>query len=132
MLAGIAPAQTTTAVGVNPFVCRNNPLTGPCSFYGQDGRYYLISPTYVDSELPDGTSYVRCQTPANPPLQLQDLYPQDTNSVLYASSFSCDDSTVQGVLLKGYRYYSRGGGGRGGGGSGYRYQITSGTISIQQ
>jgi hypothetical protein len=128
LLASISQAQT---IAVDPTTCVN--LSTSCPNIPLADRDFLwVHPQSGSSWImPSENSGQVCANQVYDYNTYTDPNPNDANSIIYQAAYGCPDGTTAAVVLKGYRFYYRGGGGRGGGGAGWRWAVTSGSVTSQ-
>jgi|tagenome__1003787_1003787.scaffolds.fasta_scaffold19661839_1 hypothetical protein len=128
LLAGSASAQT---IHVTPTTCVNISTSCP-NIPLETGDYLWIHPqSGANWVMPSENSGQVCSNQVYGFNNYTNPSPSDANSVIYQAAFTCPNTKTVAIVLKGYRFYYRGGGGRGGGGAGWRWAITSGAETWQ-
>lgn len=135
LLSTLCTAQTVTSI--NPSICVH---LYNCVLYDADGNTVWSDLTW-NSTTNSYQGFLEYGKSPNlqeftiltqyPVANAIDPNPADNNPITYSVQFKGPDGTLYTEVLKGYTYYSRGGGGRGGGGAGLRYAVTSGSITVQ-
>lgn len=138
-LASVAVAQSTVTVDVKPGSCVS---LGNCLLFANDGEnggqgslVWTSGESFLmfNSNPSTGlglyaTEITEYDLAAAPGTDRTQRYP----FVLHVVGSDIGETFVLDLHLYGYRYYQPSRGGRGGGGAGWRYAVTSGSITVTQ
>jgi hypothetical protein len=112
------------SLALNSFSCRLNPSLGPCFTYDSAGNFWEWGYAFIVTQ--QGPS---CVDAYAGPFAFDDLSANDLNATYVIGPRHCPNGHVVGILLHAFKWYYKGGGGRACGGCGWRYTITSGTVT---